>query len=344
MILLAAQTFHRFVQQIDMGYFQTSAGKTFPVYRIGMVLRGDLYFTCNQILYRMITAPVSEFQFVGFGSIRQRNDLVSQTDTENWILSPELPYQFNDRDHILRISRAIGKKNPVRMQLLYVFCCCVPWNDGHITMSLIQTADNIVLDPAIYSHDMIFWFFCRGNPARFRADLLYLICGEERAVQSGETCQIGGGTLCDQSFAGSFVADMPCQTACIYPGNSCDSMALHNLFQGFFSPEIGRLFIVFPDDQSADSRHFRFIVVSTDAIVANQRIGHNNGLPGVGRIRKDLLITNHGSVENHFNDFFRIVTETESIEFGSIFQDDLFIILPNHNCFLPFTKESFCSN
>ena len=121
-------------------------------------------------------------------------------------------------------------------------------------------------------------------------------------------------------------------------------MALHNLFQGFFRPEIGGLFIVFPNDQSTDSRHVRFIVVCAHTIIADQRIGHHNSLPGVGRIRKDLLITHHGSVEHHLNDFFGIRAKSESIKFGAILQDDLFIVLPNHNSFLPFTRESFCSN
>ena len=41
------------------------------------------------------------------------------------------------------------------------------------------------------------------------------------------------------------------------------------------------------------------VVFAVDAVVADQRIGHADDLPGVGRIGEHFLITGHRRVEDH---------------------------------------------
>ena len=53
-------------------------------------MRGDLNLTRLQITDRMVTAAVTEFQFIGGGSIGQRDDLMSETNTEDGIFPDEI--------------------------------------------------------------------------------------------------------------------------------------------------------------------------------------------------------------------------------------------------------------
>ena len=84
-------TFHAFdgiIQKIDMGDGQISPLQAFGIYSVGMVLRGDFDFICCQIPHRVVSAPVSEFQLIGFAAIGQRNDLMPQTDAKNRHTAP----------------------------------------------------------------------------------------------------------------------------------------------------------------------------------------------------------------------------------------------------------------
>ena len=41
------------------------------------------------------------------------------------------------------------------------------------------------------------------------------------------------------------------------------------------------------------------VVLAVYAVVADEGVGHDHALPGVGGVREDLLIAGHGGVEHH---------------------------------------------
>ena len=47
-------------------------------------------------------------------------------------------------------------------------------------------------------------------------------------------------------------------------------------------------------------RAFAFDIPAVDAVIADERIGHCDDLPFVGRIGQNFLIAGHGSVEDDF--------------------------------------------
>ena len=75
-ICLALHALHRIVQQIDMGALQGCFLKAAGIHGIGMVLRGNFNLSCSQILYRMVSSAMTEFQLVGLCAIGQSDDLV----------------------------------------------------------------------------------------------------------------------------------------------------------------------------------------------------------------------------------------------------------------------------
>ena len=64
----------------------------------------------------------------------------------------------------------------------------------------------------------------------------------------------------------------------------------------------------------------RFDVFPIDAGIADQRIRHRDDLTGVGRIRQDLLIARHRSVENDFANGFAFKAVSLAVKNPAVFE------------------------
>ena len=121
--------------------------------------------------------------------------------------------------------------------------------------------------------------------------------------------------VCNQAFPRSEISDRPIQLSGVYAADAHDSEPAHDVTEGSFASEIGRLVIVFVYDQRADRGNISLIVLIGHAVVADQRIGHDDGLVCVGRIREDLLVTDHGSVEYDLQNLVLHVAKSEAAVF-----------------------------
>ncbi len=54
------------------------------------------------------------------------------------------------------------------------------------------------------------------------------------------------------------------------------------------------------DDESADLDFPGFDIQFVDAVVADERIGRQDDLAGIGRIGQNFLIADHAGIENNF--------------------------------------------
>ena len=59
-----------------------------------MVVSGDRYEVVFEVFDGLVAAAVSEFEFVGLGPDGVRDDLVTEADTEDWIIVEETTYGF----------------------------------------------------------------------------------------------------------------------------------------------------------------------------------------------------------------------------------------------------------
>ena len=66
----------------------------------------------------------------------------------------------------------------------------------------------------------------------------------------------------------------------------------------------------------------RFVIGRGGTVIADLRIGENNDLPGVGRIRKDLLISGYRGIEDYFAGTFGGRTKTPALEDCPVFQGE----------------------
>ena len=118
---------------------------------------------------------------------------------------------------------------------------------------------------------------------------------------------------------------------------------LHKLQKRHIRAEIARLACRLVHNQRVHPRPVRLTVVKTDAVIADQRIGHTYRLSRVRRIRKNLRIAGHCRVEHDLADDIPVRTDPPSRKNCSVFEYQkcfhrfpLFIRLcPCENCCRP---------
>ena len=110
-----ADASHGTVIKMPVGDFEICR-QSFFHHRIAVILRGDQDATRTQIMHRLIGSAMSEFQFEGLGTKGEREDLMSEADTKDWLCLSQLPGGFMSLRQDSRITGAIRKKDAVRIE------------------------------------------------------------------------------------------------------------------------------------------------------------------------------------------------------------------------------------
>src|SRR5262245_32094930 len=96
------------------------------VYRIAVVLGGDVAALCADFQTGLILAAVPEFEFIGLGPGCQGQQLVAQTDAKHgYAQGHSAPDVRNRRYALGRIARTIGDDHTITCYLNKVI---VPWH------------------------------------------------------------------------------------------------------------------------------------------------------------------------------------------------------------------------
>ena len=120
--------------------------QAFRIYRIAVVLRRNVYSSGFQILNRMISSPVSIFQFEGVCSCCQRHQLMTKTDRKNRCIGLiQLPDFPDNLCIFLGISRSIWQHNAIGTGCQNLFCRCITGINRYLAATLNQRAGNIFL-------------------------------------------------------------------------------------------------------------------------------------------------------------------------------------------------------
>src|SRR5260221_8583260 len=125
-----SKTLVRSVIQIDVGNFNTSGIKGRGFYGKSVVLGSNFDFVREQILDRMIGAPVTEFKFECPASESECNELVSKADSEHRLLIKQLADIPDSILNGVRIAGTIGEEYPVGMQCERFLCRKIGRDDG----------------------------------------------------------------------------------------------------------------------------------------------------------------------------------------------------------------------
>ena len=189
-ILLTFQSLYGIIQNIDMGDRQRCFLKAIGIHGVGMVLRCDLNLSGPEILDRMVSASVSKFQLVSFRTISQRNDLVTQTNSEHGIFTAKLPHHLDHTRNVLRISGAVRQEHTVRGYGFDFFSGGIPGKYGNITAPAVQSAYNILLHSAVDGCHMVFFVLSRRKIWLLNANPGHLIGRQGQRLQVGKGSKI----------------------------------------------------------------------------------------------------------------------------------------------------------
>ena len=135
----------------------------------------------------------------------------------------------------------------------------------------------------------------------------------------------------------SLLPDASRQPPGIHALQSRNSEPGHIVRQRFLAPEIGRERIVLPHNQSARRRAKGLGILPIDPVISDERIGHDNCLIRIGRIRYDFFVSYHGSVEYHLADFLASRPEAISAELAPVLQNQFSVVCSCHTVLPPVT-------
>jgi hypothetical protein len=150
------QTFAGVVIQIDMRHLNATFLKAVDINTKPMILRRNCYGTGLQILDRMISAPMTELEFVGCGAKRQTKQLVPQAYSKYGQLSQELPYRLNGIGNSSRVARTVGKKYAVRLVRQNLLCRGRCRHNGNLTTERFENSEYVELDAEVERHNVEF--------------------------------------------------------------------------------------------------------------------------------------------------------------------------------------------
>ena len=118
-----------------------------------MILRGDFNLPCLFLPHWLVDAVMAEFQFFRFSPGSLSEDLVPQADAKDRQFSQDRGCRCHQVGEGRRISRTIGKKNPIGSPGKDVLSCCCCRQDDDLTSSCFQVAEDVVFNSAVDDDD-----------------------------------------------------------------------------------------------------------------------------------------------------------------------------------------------
>ena len=191
---------------------------------------------------------------------------------------------------------------------------------------------------------MVLLCFCVRNHNLITAYTGYRIGGDVSRFQLRNSFFQGGKNIGYQYLTRAKVPDRTVQLSCINAVYTGDAEFLHNLRQGGGASEIGGFIVIFTDNKCTKSRRIPFIVIIRHAVVANQRIGHNDSLVGIGRIGQYLLIPDHRGIEDDFAHLFIMCAKAVPVILLSVLQNNFSVKFFYHLYTSFCLSDNRCSN
>ena len=156
-----AHSLIRVIVQIDVSDFDIARRQRIRVHAEAVILRGNFYFFCEQIFYRMVRAVMAEFKLERFAAKRQAAELMTQAYSEDRNPAEEF---FDIRDGIsdrLGVTRTIREKHALRLKREDIGGGCFRGHNGNVAAVINEKAQNILLDAEIVGDDAI--AICSGS-------------------------------------------------------------------------------------------------------------------------------------------------------------------------------------
>ena len=263
------------------------------------------------------------FQPMRIGARCKGHQLVSQTDRKyryvRFIQSADFP---DDLHAALRISRPVGKHNAVRLCTQDFFCQSMRRINRDFTAARLQGLCDMIFCPEIQQRN-----FRPGSFQHFFLFACYLLHYISYCIRFYfwqkffYMATILLITLFCKNHAvhRAFFPQQLCQGTRIDACNARNIMFFQKVLDRAFAAEIAGRPGQFPYNISIRPRPLRFHIVKTDPVIPNQRIGHYNCLPCIGRVGQHFQISGHGCVKYNLADHLPVRTDTGPFKLMSVF-------------------------
>src|SRR3972149_6673953 len=149
-----------------------------PLQRVGVegeavVLGGYLHFARGEIHHRLIPSMMAKLELIALSSQRQAHDLMAKTNSKDWLFPDQFLHDFSRVRNRIRIPRAVGKKNAVRIQRQDLLCGGPGRHDSDLTPGLGKASKDIELDAVVICDHGKEW---SGKTGNFGASFLPPAC------------------------------------------------------------------------------------------------------------------------------------------------------------------------
>ncbi len=305
-----------------------------------VVLARDVGEAGLQVLDGVVGAMMSEGQPRGLAADRLAEQLVAEADAEEWDPADRLPAELHRPGQHRRVAGPVGEDQPVGPGRLDLLPAAAVRQDDDPEAARAERAEDVRLHPVVDDGD--------GEPGgigaipapelgRERLEPLHraaagdrgdeVLLGQRRhpASSLGEFLQPGAGGLLGlvaehrpKSASGAQVAG---QGPGVDAVDARDPMPLEVAVERVEGAEAARPAALPADDERPHPRLLRLGVGVVDAVVALQRVGHADHLPGIGGIGQHLLVAAHRGVEDHLALAQRVGAEGFAGEGPAVLQD-----------------------
>ena len=284
-----------------------------------VVLGGDLDLSRGHVADRMIGAAMTELELVGLRTERSAEHLVTQADAERRHVAVD--HRARVADRVVQrggIARAVAEEDAVRLHRQQIGGRRRGREDPDLAAVRGQTAQDVALHAQIVGGDAQ---RTHRAPLRLHLEpgggLVVLGAPVERRRASDRADQVAalhaGGRLrlrdervrvdrprADDAAHDAGRAQQSRQRAGVDTGDADDAVRREIVVQRPGGPPVAGDRRIVAHDESGHARCAGLPVLRLgNAVVSDLRTGHRDDLPGVRRIRQDLLITRHARVEDH---------------------------------------------
>lgn len=327
-----AQSGDGLVVEIEVGNFD------FGRERIGsdgkaMVLGGDADFPALQILDRLIGSAMTELELEGATSKGEGDDLMTETDAEDWELADQGPNGLVGVGEGGGVTRAIGEEETV-----WLAGEDFGWGGGggeefYLEAMLAKETADIFFHAEVEGDDakagggkigkLIAQFIVgktvlTGSPGYLPGAAFPVLFIPDGGLRGGDfPHKIAAFHWCTLArlFDGSFGTEVPDGKAALHGTalaqvfgqgtgvHSLDggnSVFLQVVMEGGLGSPVADDWAEGGHNEATNLRSMAFLIEQIGSGIADFRVGHGHDLPPVRRIGQNFLVTGHGSIETNF--------------------------------------------
>ena len=237
---------------------------------------------------------MAEFQLVGVGTHGQRNQLVAKADAEHRLFANQLLHFLNDLRHVLRVARAVGQENAVRIHGQHFLRRGMGRHNRQVAAQVVEGIEDVLLDAEIHYHHVRAVIFHLVNLRRSNLLHHFLLDWHSKQLLN---LHLGSILRHDDALHAAHGTDFAGNGTGIHVVQARHALTGKEIRQLALQLPVAALIAQLADDEAVDKGLPGLHELLSHAVVAYQRKGQGDNLAAIGRVRQNLLIAGHACIK-----------------------------------------------